>query len=115
MNTLPPSSLKDLEEVRAANRPLAMKMTIIGFASDGEAVWARRPSPEQDAAYIAKCHRERDAALSCAKSLSKRSVQYFRWAAETANPDRAAHYAHEGRRTRRAAWSHFRMARRNNI
>jgi hypothetical protein len=113
--TLSPSSLKDLEEVRAANLPLATKMTIIGFASDGEPVWGRRPSPAQDAAYIAKCHRERDAALSCAKRLSKLAVGYARGASDDTNPDRAANWITEARRLRDRAWSHFRMARRNNI
>ncbi len=81
----------------------------------GEWVWARLPTPEQDAAWIASMHEFRDAALKFAKSLSKQSVRHFRWATETTNPDRAAHHAAEGRRLRRKAREYLREARNRNV
>lgn len=81
----------------------------------GEWIWVRRPTPAQDAAWIASMHEFRDAALSFAKSLSKESVRYYRAAAETTNPDRAAHYAAEGRRLRRKAREYLREARNRNV
>jgi len=100
-------------EVRAANRP-GMKDTIV-VDEDGEWVWVKRPTPAQDSAYVAKCYRERDAALSCAKRLSKLAVGYARGAAIDTNPERAARWITEASRLRREARSHLAMARRKNI
>lgn len=103
----PSTSLRDRDAL-VREKPTVIEM-------DGELIWARLPTPAQDEAWIKSQHATRDAALSYAKSLSKLSVQYFRWAAETANPDRAAHYAAEGRRTRRKAREYLREARSRNV
>jgi len=81
----------------------------------GEWIWAERPTPAQDAAWIAQQLEWRARSISFAKSLSKQSVQYFRWAGEETNPNRAAHYAAEGRRTRRKAREYLREARNRSV
>jgi hypothetical protein len=91
-----------------------MKPTVVPDAN-GDWIWSERPTPAQDAAWIERQHATRDAAVKFAKSLSKRSVECFRWAAETANPERAARYAAEGLRTRRKAREYLREARNRNV
>lgn len=93
--------------------PVREKFTVVD--EGGEWVWVKRPTPAQDEAWIAKCHHDRDAALSAAKRLSKIAVGYAQGAATDTNPQRAAHWISEARRLRARAWSHFDMARRNNI
>lgn len=105
MRDLPHHDPAVLAEVRAS------KVTIIGFTADGEPIWSRAPSPAQDAKWLARQRLQFDAAISCAKRLSKLSVQYFRWADEETSPSRAAHYAVEARRMRRNSWSHLRLAK----
>lgn len=90
------------------------KFTVVAD-ENGEWIWARRPTPAQDAAWIGSMHEFRDEALRFAKLNSKLSVRHFRWAAETSNPDRAAHYAAEGRRLRRKAREYLREARNRNV
>lgn len=90
------------------------KFTVVAD-ENGEWIWAKRPTPEQDEVWIAKCHRERDASLSCAKRLSKLAVGYASGAATDTNPERAARWITEARRLRDRAWSHLQMARRNNV
>lgn len=82
---------------------------------DGEWVWVPRLTPAQESAWEAKCHAERDAALSCAKRLSKLAVRYAVGASTDTDPKRAAHWITQARRLRTEAWSHLAMARRNNI
>jgi hypothetical protein len=91
-----------------------VKPTVV-LDEDGEWVWVRRPTPEQDRAWIELQHKERDAFLSLARRQSKLSVQYRRWAEEDARPDRAAHYATEATRLRRDAKWHLRKARERNV
>jgi hypothetical protein len=87
----------------------------------GEWIWARRPTPEQDAAWVKSQHEWRDRALSHAKQSSKLSVQYFRMAADyfmaadITDIDRASYYAAEGRRLRRKAREYLREARNRNV
>ena len=88
---------------------------MIGVDEAGEFIWSRHPTPAQDEAWIASMHQFRDRALSFAKSLSKQSVQYFRMAGGETNPNRAAHYAAEGRRLRRKAREYLREARNRNV
>lgn len=89
----------------------ATKASIVGFDADDNPIWRRIPSPEQDNAWLSRQRQQFAASISCAKAMSKLSVRYFRWADEETNPSRAAHYASEGRRTRRASWSHLRLAK----
>ena len=81
----------------------------------GEWIWARLPTPEQDAAWVERQHRDRDAFLSLAKRESKLSVQYRRWALEETKPDRAAHYATEALRLRRNSKRSLDAARARNV
>ena len=82
---------------------------------NGDWIWAERPTPAQDAAWVQRQHRERDAFLSLAKRESKLSVQYRRWALEETKPDRAAHYASEALRLRRNSKFSLHAARVRNI
>lgn len=93
---------------------LRAKHTIVA-GEDGDWIWVKRPTPAQDSAWIARQHRERDAMISCAKTQSKLSVRYFRWAEDETSPERAAHYAAEGRKARRSASAHLRWARERNV
>ena len=92
-----------------------MSQPTIVAGENGDWIWVEHPTPAQDAAWIAKCHRDRDASLACAKHLSKIAVGYASGAANDTNPERAARWISEARRLRNSAWSHLRMARRNNI
>lgn len=85
------------------------------WTCDADGNWSRRPTPAQDAAWIASMHQFRDAALSHAKQSSKLSVQYFRWAGEDYDCVSAARYAAEGRRLRRKAREYLREARNRNV
>lgn len=99
---------------QSRNEEARTKPTVV-VGDDGEWIWTQRPTPAQDDAWIAKCHRERDAALSCAKRLSKIAAGYANGAATDTNPERAARWITEARRLRDRAWSHLGMARRNNV
>lgn len=103
------------EAYRDKSKGAGTKPTMVGVDASGEFIWARKPTPAQDEAWIASMHEWRDRALSHAKHSSKLSVRYFRMAAETTNPDRAAHYAAEGRRLRRKAREYLREARNRNV
>jgi polysaccharide pyruvyl transferase WcaK-like protein len=92
----------------------ATKPTIVPDAN-GDWIWSERPTPAQDAAWIASQHKQRDAFLSLAKTESKLSVQYRKWALEETKPERAAHYATEALRLRRNSWNSLRAARGRNV
>jgi len=104
---LPAPPIKPPEAVRE-------KFTVVA-GEHGEWIWAKRPTPEQDAAWITSQHQYRDAFLSLAKRESKLSVQYRRWALEETSPDRAARYAAEALRLRRKSKTSLHAARMRNV
>lgn len=93
---------------------LRTKPTIVA-GEDGQWIWCERPTPAQDAAWVKSQHEQRDAFLSLAKTESKLSVRYRKWALEETKPERAAHYAAEALRLRRNSWNSLRSARGRNV
>jgi hypothetical protein len=91
-------------------------LSVIALCRDGKWImvgdkWVKSAPPEQDAVWLSKRRKERDAMLSFAKSASKRSVRYFAGAASDTDPARAANWARLGREQRVKAKQYMRWAR----